>query len=119
MNYVLEDKEWFKSIKETAKILSVSSGTIRTLIKTEKLKAFKVGWQWRIAAGEIERMADRFYMAKKLKLLEELSDLEKTILYSKPEIGNKGLFTKEEVAKMSIEDIKLDLEKIKTSQTKW
>lgn len=44
------------SIKEAARRLSVSERTIRRMIDTGEIRAFRVIGQWRIRESEIERV---------------------------------------------------------------
>lgn len=43
-----ELKQLFYSVEEAAEILRVHPNTIRNLIKADKIKAEKIGRQWRI-----------------------------------------------------------------------
>ena len=43
------------TLQETAEILSISEVGVRRLLKTGKLKGFKVGGLWRISKEEINR----------------------------------------------------------------
>jgi excisionase family DNA binding protein len=44
------------SIQEAARLLGVSDDTIRRMIKSGQLPAFKVRSQWRIRKEEVERI---------------------------------------------------------------
>jgi len=43
------------TIQETSKILKCCTKTVLKLIKAKKLKAYKVGYRWRILETEIEK----------------------------------------------------------------
>jgi len=50
----MEEKDMYK-IKEVAKILDISERTVYRLMELQKLRAVKVGGQWRIPRSEIEK----------------------------------------------------------------
>jgi excisionase family DNA binding protein len=50
----MEQKEMYK-IKEVAKILDISERTVYRLMELKKIKAVRVGGQWRIPRVEIEK----------------------------------------------------------------
>lgn len=49
------DKEVY-SIEEVSEILNVSYETIYKLVRDSKIKAVKVGVQWRVSKEEVERI---------------------------------------------------------------
>jgi len=50
----MEQKEMYK-IKEVARILDISERTVYRLMELQKIRAVKVGGQWRIPRAEIEK----------------------------------------------------------------
>lgn len=47
--------ESYKTIEQVAELLNVSYQTVRDMIVSGKLKAFKAGRQWRIKESELDR----------------------------------------------------------------
>lgn len=56
---ITKSDESYKSIEEVAELLNVSYQTIREMVVSGKLKAFKVGRQWRIKESELEKYSER------------------------------------------------------------
>ena len=54
MNHIVE-KEYY-SVTEVAKKFSINTITIYRMIVKKKIKAFKVGEQWRISREELKRI---------------------------------------------------------------
>jgi putative molybdopterin biosynthesis protein len=45
------------TLEEVAKQLKVSVKTVRQWVRTDQLKGFKAGKQWRVRAGDLEAFA--------------------------------------------------------------
>lgn len=50
----MNDKTRTLSIQELCSMLNIGRNTAYTLIKTKKLKAFKIGKSWKIPASSVE-----------------------------------------------------------------
>lgn len=51
-------KDQFYTIQEVASILKVHESTIRRAIKSDRLKAFKIGKKWLIKREDIQKLGD-------------------------------------------------------------
>jgi excisionase family DNA binding protein len=54
----VEGGDTMLTIDEVAKVLKVSYRSVWILVKAEKIKAVKVGKQWRISESEIEHIKE-------------------------------------------------------------
>ncbi len=50
----MNDKTKTLSVQELCSMLNIGRNTAYTLIKTKKLKAFKIGKSWKIPASSVE-----------------------------------------------------------------
>lgn len=50
----MNDKTRTLSVQELCSMLNIGRNTAYTLIKTKKLKAFKIGKSWKIPASSVE-----------------------------------------------------------------
>lgn len=62
---VLEAREKLLTVKETAKVLKVTTGRVRQLLISQRLRGYKVGRDWLIPESEIKR-----YQEKKTETLD-------------------------------------------------
>lgn len=60
MTDVTTDKIY--TVKEVADIFSISSETVRDWINTGKIKAFKLGKQWRVHHRDVLALAEAKYV---------------------------------------------------------
>lgn len=56
------------SVKDTANYLNIKKQTVYRLVKKDKIPALKIGGQWKIKKGHLDKMFDQI-------LQEKLDDL--------------------------------------------
>lgn len=109
----MAEKDNFYTAEELAKELKVNIMTIYRYIKAKKLKAYKIGKEFRIekedfykllnkAKAEVEKTDRTFYKDSIIKIKKEYSQIESKINKSL-DLVIKGIISKEEFSKISKE----------------